>query len=109
MDMTFLNVLLPMMFEGLKLTILIAVVGITIGFLIGSLCGYLLQSKYKIGKAIAEVYIWIIRATPLMVQALYGYFVIPKLLGVDIGSTAVGIGVIALNSGAICQDIFLSF
>ena len=85
MDMTFLNVLLPMMFEGLKLTILIAVVGITIGFLIGSLCGYLLQSKYKIGKAIAEVYIWIIRATPLMVQALYGYFVIPKLLGVDIG------------------------
>lgn len=29
MDMTFLNVLLPMMFEGLKLTILIAVVGIT--------------------------------------------------------------------------------
>ena len=95
MDMTFLNVLLPMMFEGLKLTILIAVVGITIGFLIGSLCGYLLQSKYKIGKAIAEVYIWIIRATPLMVQALYGYFVIPKLLGVDIGSTAVGIGVIA--------------
>ena len=28
MDMTFLNVLLPMMFEGLKLTILIAVVGI---------------------------------------------------------------------------------
>ena len=57
MDMTFLNVLLPMMFEGLKLTILIAVVGITIGFLIGSLCGYLLQSKYIIGKAIAEVYI----------------------------------------------------
>ena len=55
MDMIFLNVLLPMMFEGLKLTILIAVVGITIGFLIGSLCGYLLQSKYKIGKAIAEV------------------------------------------------------
>ena len=91
MDMKFLDVLLPMMFEGLKLTVLIAVVGIGIGFLIGSLCGYLLQSKYKVGKAIAEVYIWIIRATPLMVQALYGYFVIPKLVGVDISSTIVGI------------------
>ena len=101
MDMKFLDVLLPMMFEGLKLTVLIAVVGIGIGFLIGSLCGYLLQSKYKVGKAIAEVYIWIIRATPLMVQALYGYFVIPKLVGVDISSTIVGIGVIALNSGAL--------
>ena len=56
MDMKFLDVLLPMMFEGLKLTVLIAVVGIGIGFLIGSLCGYLLQSKYKVGKAIAEVW-----------------------------------------------------
>ena len=105
MDMKFLDVLLPMMFDGLKLTILIAVVGIGIGFLVGSLCGYLLQSKYKIGKAIAEVYIWIIRATPLMVQALYGYFVIPKLMGVDISSTVVGIGVIALNSGAFISEI----
>ena len=52
MDMKFLDVLLPMMFEGLKLTVLIAVVGIGIGFLIGSLCVYLLQSKYKVGKAI---------------------------------------------------------
>ena len=83
MDMrNFWMFLLPMMFEELKLTVLIAVVGIGIGFLIGSLCGYLLQSKYKVGKAIAEVYIWIIRATPLMVQALYGYFVIPRLVGV---------------------------
>ena len=105
MDMKFLDVLLPMMFDGLKLTILIAVVGIGIGFLVGSQCGYLLQSKYKIGKAIAEVYIWIIRATPLMVQALYGYFVIPKLMGVDISSTVVGIGVIALNSGAFISEI----
>lgn len=105
MDMKFLDVLLPMMFEGLKLTVLITVVGIGIGFLIGSLCGYLLQSKYKVGKAIAEVYIWIIRATPLMVQALYGYFVIPKLVGVDISSTIVGIGVIALNSGAFISEI----
>lgn len=105
MDMSFLKVLLPMMFEGLKLTIIIAVAGITFGFVIGSLCGYLLQSKLKIGKAIAEVYIWIIRATPLMVQALYGYYVIPKMLGIDLGSTTVGIGVIALNSGAFISEI----
>lgn len=105
MNMSFLNVLLPMMMEGLKLTILIAVTGIAIGFLIGSLCGYLLQSNFKIGKAIAEVYIWIIRATPLMVQALYGYYVIPKLFGMDFSSTSVGIGVIALNSGAFISEI----
>lgn len=105
MDMSFLKVLLPMMLQGLKLTIIIAVAGIICGFLIGSICGYLLQSKFKIGRGIAEVYIWIIRATPLMVQALYGYYVIPKMLGIDLGSTTVGIGVIALNSGAFISEI----
>lgn len=36
---------------------------------------------------------------------VYGYFVIPKLMGVDISSTVVGIGVIALNSGAFISEI----
>lgn len=105
MSMSFLKVILPMLFDGLKLTLIIAVAGIAIGTVIGSLCGYLLQSKLKIGKGIAEIYIWIIRATPLMVQALYGYYVIPKLMGMDLPSTTVGIMVIALNSGAFISEI----
>ncbi|MDD3139187.1 MAG: amino acid ABC transporter permease [Lachnospiraceae bacterium] len=105
MDLKFLEVLLPMLFQGLKLTFLIAVVGILTGTIIGSLCGYALQGNNKIAKVIAEVYIWIMRATPLMVQALYGYYVIPKLFGIDLPSTTVGIMVIALNSGAFISEI----
>lgn len=105
MDLSFLEVLLPMLIEGTKLTFLIAIVGIILGLCVGSICGYALQTKSKVIKGIAEVYIWIIRATPLMVQALYGYFVIPKLLGIDLGSTTVGIMVIALNSGAFISEI----
>lgn len=105
MDMNLIKTLLPMLLEGLKLTILIAVVGIAFGTVIGSICGYLLQSGFRIGKWIAEVYIWVIRATPLMVQALYMYFVIPKMLGIDLPSTTVGVMVIALNSGAFISEI----
>lgn len=105
MDLKFLEVLLPMLFQGLKLTFLIAVVGILTGTIIGSLCGYALQGNNKIAKVIAEVYIWIMRATPLMVQALYGYYVIPKLFGINLPSTTVGIMVIALNSGAFISEI----
>lgn len=101
----FISVIMPMLLEGLKLTLLIAVVGILIGVVIGSLCGYALQSRARIPKAIAEVYIWIMRATPLMVQALWGYYVIPGIIGVDLPSTAVGIMVIALNSGAFISEI----
>jgi len=100
-----LKVLLPMLFTGLKLTLLIAIVGILFGFFIGGFTGYALQTENKFAKTIASVYIWVIRGTPLMVQALYVYYVIPKMIGLDLPSTTVGILVIALNSGAFIAEV----
>lgn len=105
MDLSFLSVLLPMLFRGLKVTIYVAVIGILLGFLLGSLAGFALQTKCKIAKLIAGVYIWIIRATPLIVQALYVYFVIPKMTGIDLSSNTAGIIVITVNSGAFIAEI----
>jgi glutamine transport system permease protein len=103
--MDFLIVLLPMLFRGLKVTLYIAILGILFGFLIGSLSGYALQGKNKVTKAIANVYIWVIRGTPLIVQALYVYFVVPKLIHIDLSSNTAGIIVISLNSGAFISEI----
>jgi len=64
------NVLLPMLLTGLKITLEIAIMGIIFGFIIGCLTGFVLQWKSKVLKFIAGVYIWIIRGTPLVVQAL---------------------------------------
>lgn len=105
MNLSFLNVLLPMLFKGLKVTLLVAVSGILLGFLLGALAGFALQAKNKIAKGIANVYIWIIRGTPLIVQALYIYYVVPKLTGIDFSSNTAGIMVITLNSGAFIAEI----
>lgn len=103
--MDFLSVLLPMLFAGLKVTLYISVIGIIFGFIIGSLSGYALQGINKITKSIANVYIWIIRGTPLVVQAIYVYYVVPKLLHMDLSSNTAGIIVISLNSGAFISEI----
>ncbi|MDF2595260.1 MAG: polar amino acid transporter, inner rane subunit [Clostridia bacterium] len=103
--MDFLLVLVPMIFRGLKYTLIIAVVGIILGFIIGSLSGYALQSKNKVAKTVANIYIWLIRGTPLIVQALYIYYVVPKILNVNLSSNAAGIIVITLNSGAFISEI----
>ncbi len=103
--MDFLTVLLPMLFRGLKVTLYIAILGILFGFIIGSLSGYALQGRNKITKGIANVYIWVIRGTPLVVQALYVYFVVPKLIHLDLSSNTAGILVISLNSGAFISEI----
>ena len=103
--MEFLQVLLPMLFKGLKVTLYIAVLGIFFGFLIGSLSGYALQGRNKVTKAIANVYIWVIRGTPLIVQALYVYYVVPKIIHIELSSNVAGIIVISLNSGAFISEI----
>ncbi len=103
--MDFLSVLLPMLFKGLKITLLISVVGIFFGFIIGSVSGYSLQGKNKIAKSIAGIYIWLIRGTPLVVQALYVYYVVPELIHIELSSNLSGIIVISLNSGAFISEI----
>lgn len=105
MDLSFLKVLMPMLVTGLKITLEVSIFGIFFGFLIGSVSGFALQCKNKVAKAIANLYLWIIRGTPLIVQALYVYFVIPKIIGQDIQSNLAGIIVISLNSGAFIAEI----
>lgn len=101
----------PMLMRGLKLTMEISVIGIVMGFLIGSVAGYALQGHNRLARRIGEVYIWIIRGTPLVVQALYVYFVLPEVISAVIGSrynlasTTAGIIVISLNSGAFISAI----
>lgn len=106
MGSQFYQTIIPMLFAGIKVTFYIAIIGILIGLVIACVCGFVLQSKkLKIVKVVVNAYIWIIRATPLMVQALYVYFVIPKFLGIDLPADTVGIIVIALNSGAFMSEI----
>ncbi|APM39529.1 amino acid ABC transporter permease [Clostridium kluyveri] len=105
MDLSFLKVLMPMLLEGFKITLYISIFGIIFGFLLGCITGFALQCKNKVAKAIANVYLWIIRGTPLIVQALYVYFVIPKIIGHDIKSNMAGIIVISLNAGAFIAEI----
>ncbi len=89
----------------------IAIIGILLGFVLGALTGYALQSKNRVAKTIAGVYIWIIRGTPLVVQALYVYFAVPALVTMITGnrftidSVVAGTIVITLNSGAFISTL----
>lgn len=111
MSIEFLSTIGPMLFRGLKVTMYIALIGIFLGFILGAVTGYALQSKNKIAKGIANIYIWIMRGTPIVVQALYVYFAVPALITLvsgtryTIDSTAAGMIVITLNSGAFISAI----
>lgn len=79
--------------------------------LLGSVSGYALQSKSLIARKIAGLYVWVIRGTPIVVQALYVYFVVPAIVTLITGdrfnldSVTAGVIVITLNAGAFISAI----
>ncbi|WP_126425416.1 ABC transporter permease subunit [Brevibacillus marinus] len=104
-EMSYAISALPILLSGIKLTILIAVAGLGIGFFIGAVAGIAKCSSNKWLYWIAAVYVEIIRGTPLMVQALYIYFALPMMLNTKIDPIAAGIIAIAVNSGAYIAEI----
>ena len=96
--------------EGLRNTIIIAVLGLLIGIIIGILIAAVrVVPKYKllprILNGICTVYVGFFRGTPVVVQLLLFYYVLLPILGVKMSSVAVSIFVFGLNSGAYVSEI----
>ncbi len=96
--------------SGLGITFLVALSGLLIGILIGTLIAVIKMLPgtgfgTKVGKKICDVYVGFFRGTPIVVQLLVGFFVLPGLLGTSWDSVVVCVCVFGLNSGAYVSEI----
>ena len=66
--------------RGIPVTLIISLVAVTGGMIIGLFVAIAKRSKYKILRAIATVYVDILRGTPLLVQVLILAYGVPQLL-----------------------------
>lgn len=102
---------MPLLLEGLKLTVIVSLVSIAIGMVIGLFVCLMKMSKNVVLRAIAGVYIWIIRGTPMLVQAFIVFFGVPQVVRLfvsDFKFTALTAGIItlSLNAGAYLAEIY---
>ena len=97
--------------KGLWATAQIAVLGLLIGILVGTLIAVVrVMPKYKLLPRILDkicvCYIELFRGTPMVVQLLIGYWVLLPALGITVNSgIPVAIIVFGLNSGAYVSEI----
>ena len=101
MKFEFLLKYYPFYIEGIKITLLLALLTIIFGTLLGLVICIFKISKYKILRAIASVYIEIIRGTPLLVQLIiihYGF----RINITEITSATVAL---SINSAAYIAEI----
>ncbi|MDR2648527.1 MAG: amino acid ABC transporter permease [Clostridiales bacterium] len=101
----------PLLLQGLRITVLISVLAILFGTLIGFFSCLIGLSKLRGLREISAVYIWIIRGTPMIVQAFIVYFGFPQLIQMfnpafRISAFTAGLVTLSLNAGAYISEIF---
>lgn len=99
--------------EGLRTTVVIAILGLCMGIVIGTLIAAVkMIPKYKtapkVFSKICDIYVGFFRGTPIVVQLLIGYFVLMPALGINLGNITVAVLVFGMNSGAYVSEIMRS-
>ena len=91
--------------KGIKITILISLIGVASGSILGAFVALMKLSKIKIISWIASIYIEILRGTPMLVQVFIVFFGITAALGLDISALVCGTIALVINSSAYIAEI----
>ena len=107
----------PLFLQGAGTTILIAIAGTLVGFIIGALVAIvrtipilpkdslLKKIVLRIARGILTIYVEVFRATPMMVQAMLIYYGSLQFFGIDMPALLAGIVIVSINTGAYMAEI----
>src|SRR5690625_7217535 len=113
MDFSFIldRFYLKTLFQGLLITVLLALIAVVLGTIIALLPTYFRLSKHKILNFIGASYVEIIRGTPLLVQVmvLYAFIQLPVItvLGMYFSAFLRVIFALIINSSDYASDTFI--
>lgn len=93
----------PIFLKGMLLTFELTAVAIFIGIFIGLFFAFLKISKVKVLEWIADIYIFLVRGTPLVVQIFVFYYGLTSLNISQFWSVILGL---AFHNGAYIAEIF---
>lgn len=105
----------PLLLKGLRMTVGITVLSLVLAMILGVFTCLFAISEHKAVRPLrwlAAFYVWFIRGTPMLVQAMYIFFAMPQLLriitghNVQISVFMASLITLTLNAGAYLSEIF---
>ncbi len=95
----------PNLFIGWLRALALVCIGFPLAIPLGFGLAFMRMSKFRVVRAVASLYVNVVRGTPLFLQ-IYIYFFGFPLLGITIDSFVLGFCALALNSSAYLCEIF---
>jgi len=96
---------LPLILPFALVTIKIALISMTIGIIIGLFSSLARNFNIPILDKLSELYVFIVRGTPLLVQIYIVYFGLPRL-GVEFNAYISAYIALGINAGAYLSEVF---
>ena len=91
--------------EGIKWTLILTIITVSLGAVLGTLVAFLKMGKNKVLNIIGYFYIEVIRGTPILLQMYFFWLWLPKLLGVNMSERTSIIVALVVNSSAYIAEI----
>ncbi|HLI36228.1 MAG TPA: ectoine/hydroxyectoine ABC transporter permease subunit EhuD [Streptosporangiaceae bacterium] len=96
----------PLLLKGLVVTFEATVLGSVFAFIVGLLLTLLRRSRIPLLSQVTWAFVEFVRATPLLVQLYFVYFVFPPLLGIKMSALATGVVTLGIHYAAYTSDSY---
>src|SRR5690625_4611702 len=105
LDFSLVQSFIPYLLKAAWITLVLSVISIIVGLVLGLFITLMKISKYKILTLFADLYLWVIRGTPLLVQLFLVYFGLPQV-GIDLTPFTSAIIALGVNTSAYVAEIY---
>lgn len=103
--MTYILEVLPSLLDGAVITLQVFFVVMLLSIPLGAILAFLMQIRFALLQWLLTIYIWIMRGTPLLLQLIFIYYVLPSA-GIVFDRLPAAILAFTLNYAAYFAEIF---
>jgi polar amino acid transport system permease protein len=97
---------LPFLLEGVRLTVIVSALSILGATVVGLAIAGLRLSRLRVVRFVGGLYVDFFRSTPLFVQLLWLFYVVPILFGIQMTAVVAGTVGLTLYSAAYFAEVF---
>ena len=103
--MSYISQVLPSLLDGASVSLQVLFIVLILSIPLGAILAFLMQIPFRLLRYLLTVYIWIMRGTPLLLQLIFIYYVLPSV-GISIDRMPAAIIAFTLNYAAYFAEIF---
>lgn len=103
--MSYISEVLPSLLDGALITLQVFFIVILFSIPLGAILAFLMQVPFRPLRWLLNLYVWIIRGTPLLLQLIFIYYVLPSV-GITFDRMPAAILAFTLNYAAYFAEIF---